>query len=287
MDGSDIRSTSFRVWDHGYEVKSVRAVLDAVASDLDAGRSPESVINKARFRTWGRFGNGLRGYDIDAVDWFLASLVDTPPLQDRSDKSHDPWFVDPLANQFSRPDPDPTSANDPLSRQAIKAVLADGCRVAWHRAGSLPGTRLISDGERLHGGPWPVSVRRERGIWSEPTAWTAQVADTVIVGGDAYRLLPVAQDNESIIRFAAAAFDDHEGNHRAIGRWSPVPGSPKSFAATQKFAAGIRNGIADSDSRPRFTVSGANLGSVVQPRLRFPTGLGYGSLFGERTGRTR
>lgn len=272
MNAADVRSTSFLIKDHGYDVTAVRSTLHAIAGTLDAGSSPKSVIDEARFRTWTPIGSTRNGYDIQAVDWYLASFLGEGQLIRPPVDAGDPWCVDPVVNQFSRPDSDPAARKEPLRRHQTKAMLAQACNAAWQRIDDLPGTRLEWGGGRtggvILGGPWPVSARREQSKRSEPTLLTSLGVDTVAVGDETYRLVPAPEDDVSF-RLAEAAYADTYGNHQAVGRWSPESRSPKWLAEAQKFTKGVRACFAESESRLRFTVSGPNFARRCATRITF------------------
>jgi DivIVA domain-containing protein len=74
MSGADIRAVRFSQSLRGYSVKDVDEFLELVAREVDAGRSPASLIESAKFR------QTLRGYKINEIDKYLNKLSSgTPP----------------------------------------------------------------------------------------------------------------------------------------------------------------------------------------------------------------
>jgi len=68
MSGADIRAVRFSQSLWGYNIKDVDEFLELVAREVDAGRSPASLIERAKFR------QTLRGYNISEIDQYLSNL---------------------------------------------------------------------------------------------------------------------------------------------------------------------------------------------------------------------
>jgi DivIVA domain-containing protein len=68
MSGADIRAARFHQSLRGYNIKDVDEFLKLVAREVDAGRSPVSLIEGAEFR------QTLRGYNVNEVDKYLSSV---------------------------------------------------------------------------------------------------------------------------------------------------------------------------------------------------------------------
>ena len=68
MTGDEVRAAKFREKLRGYDPAQVDPLLEAVARELDAKRSPVDLIRRAQFRS------KLRGYHPVDVDAFLAQV---------------------------------------------------------------------------------------------------------------------------------------------------------------------------------------------------------------------
>jgi DivIVA domain-containing protein len=130
-----------------YDVAEVDKLLGRIAAELDAGRQVGSLIQNAAFRT----RMGKRGYDVDAVDWFLEQLRCREGHSELGGMS-DPWrdlavgnwvtyrgSGDP-ADQTATP-PQQTRREDQARDRKWKC-LARECADAWRDFGQQPGTQL-------------------------------------------------------------------------------------------------------------------------------------------------
>lgn len=70
-DSRSVREIKFREAIRGYKRGSVDALLDQVAQELDAGRSPVALVSNAKFP------EALKGYRREDVDEFLGLLATT------------------------------------------------------------------------------------------------------------------------------------------------------------------------------------------------------------------
>src|ERR1700686_5270884 len=68
MDGAEVRTKEFLQTLRGYHMDDVDELLELVANELDAHRSPAGIIQEAVFR------RTLRGYKRDEVDRFLQQI---------------------------------------------------------------------------------------------------------------------------------------------------------------------------------------------------------------------
>jgi hypothetical protein len=124
----------------GYEGPEVDDLLRRVAAELDAGRPAGSLIESAAF--------GIRsgkGYDIDAVDWFLGELLLGLGHTEQAEADADPWRdvgdlaqfvrggVSGLAERYPRYKPTQQEAQNWFSEQ---------CQNAWRDFGQQPGVAL-------------------------------------------------------------------------------------------------------------------------------------------------
>jgi DivIVA domain-containing protein len=137
VNGGEARDTWFFPGLWGYDAAEVDDLLARVAAELDAGRSADPLIENARFRA------GRRGYDIDAVDWFLGQLLSHPgPGPDLGEVA-----------QLSRNAPgDLTNGPAGSARRnrwtdatGRRDYFHDECWNAWRDFGHQPGTHLWSE----------------------------------------------------------------------------------------------------------------------------------------------
>ena len=120
VNGDEIRDVTFPSGYGCYDAVQVDALLDYLAVELDAGRPVGPLIADATFR---RLKRRSRGYDIEAVDWFLDKLRTG---EERAGTGADPWRDLAVANHFTRRGPG----------------LAQECKGAWLRFDQQPGTHL-------------------------------------------------------------------------------------------------------------------------------------------------
>jgi len=132
VNGDEVRDTWFLRSRRGYDTSEVDDLLDRVAAELDAGRPAGPLIENATFEK----KNG-KGYDVDAVDWFLDQLILHPVHAERAGTSADPWHDLPVA-QFTR-----GRVSGPAGQpRHVQPYLAEECRKAWRDFGQQPGMSL-------------------------------------------------------------------------------------------------------------------------------------------------
>jgi DivIVA domain-containing protein len=134
VNGDEVLNTRF-LTRGGYDASEVDALLRRVAAELDAGRPAGPLIENATLRA----RPGERGYDVDAVDWFLNQLLVGPEDAELPGISADPWR-DLAVTQFTRSE----DSSDPAKQVKYwqKDLFAEECANAWRDFGQLPGTYL-------------------------------------------------------------------------------------------------------------------------------------------------
>jgi len=150
VTGQEVRNARFRPSVGGYDASQVDDLLRRIAVELDAGRPAWPLIADATLQPAGMGLRSPRGYDIDAVDWFLDQLRFRENHGDRAGAGADPWHDLAVVNHFTR-----RGAGDladravPPSRQARRKYenqnleyLARECADAWRDFGHQPGTHL-------------------------------------------------------------------------------------------------------------------------------------------------
>jgi len=149
VTGDEVRDTGFirpkGNFTRGYDAAEVDELLRRIAADLDAGRQVGPMIEKAEFRA----RMGTQAYETAAVDWFLEMLR---CREDRAElaRMSDPWRDLPVANYFTRREPDdlanrPATTPQPARRKdraQDQGYLARECADACRDFGQRPGTQL-------------------------------------------------------------------------------------------------------------------------------------------------
>jgi DivIVA domain-containing protein len=134
VNGDEVRDTWFlrsRGSREGYDAPEVDDLLDRVATELDAGRPARPLIENATFP------RKKKGYDVDAVDWFLDQLILQSGRAERAGLSADPWR-DLSVTQFTQGGVS-SLAGQPGRSQPY---FAEECRKAWCDFRQQPGMSL-------------------------------------------------------------------------------------------------------------------------------------------------
>jgi DivIVA domain-containing protein len=109
VNGDEIRDVRFL--DGGYDAAQVDDLLRRISVELDEGRPAGPLIAGAAFRpamiTPQRAGVmfrriGPRGYDTEAVDWFLDQLRGRENYSEPPEMGADPWRDLPVATGSPR-----------------------------------------------------------------------------------------------------------------------------------------------------------------------------------------
>jgi DivIVA domain-containing protein len=135
----DVRAVRFCGGD--YRASEIDDLLGRVAAELDAGRPVGSLIRNARFRRGE--GDPRKGYNVDAVDWFLDQLLLSPGYQALAGADEDPWRDLGEVTQLARGGIS-APARDARGRAwlASEERFAEECADAWRDFGQAPGTHL-------------------------------------------------------------------------------------------------------------------------------------------------
>ena len=137
VDGNDVRAVRF--YSGEYDASKVDDLLRRVAAELDAGRPVGSLIKNAQFRRAGHLTG--KGYDVDAVDWFLDQLLLSPGHSELAGIGADPWRDLGGVTRLTRSGPAKPSAG--RAWLASKEYFAEECANAWRDFGLWgSGTRL-------------------------------------------------------------------------------------------------------------------------------------------------
>jgi DivIVA domain-containing protein len=282
MNGDDIRRARF--WrnqgNQCYDSSEVDDLLHRLAAELDSGQPVGPVIRSARFRR-------ARGYDIDAVDWFLEQLLRSLEDAEQAGISADPWHDLAVVNQFSCSGPGELAdrsaktswRTDRQYRAADRKYFAEDCSNAWRDFGLLRGVRLywvrgeLRTAERQ-------TIASVRAVWST----------TVSVGGRKLTLKPMRRaryPDSVIVEIAARSVRDSYGHFAAEtpgqlarlrqqpgARWKPgvgglaalgdATGTPILYTSGQNFVGRAKACISFSDQRClRFLVRGTKEANAI------------------------
>ena len=150
MNGDEVRNVRFRLSVGGYDAPQVDDLLRRIGVELDAGRPAGPLIADVTLQPAGTGLCSPRGYDIDAVDWFLDRLRSGGNHGDRAGVGADPWRDLAVVNHFTRRGPgDLADRAAAPSRQARRKYenqdlecLGRECADAWRDFGQQPGTHL-------------------------------------------------------------------------------------------------------------------------------------------------
>jgi DivIVA domain-containing protein len=130
VNGDEVRNVKFG--SGTYDSSQVDDLLERIAAELDAGRPAGPLIANATFqqRLLRR-----RGYDSDAVDWFLDQLRRREDPSEAACTTADPWRDLAAEPYYIRREP-----GDPAGRitEPSPQEYAD----AWRDFGQQPGARL-------------------------------------------------------------------------------------------------------------------------------------------------
>ena len=149
VNGDEVRNARFGPSVGGYDAPQVDGLLRRIAVELDAGRPAGPLIADATLQSAGMGLRSPRGYDIDAVDWFLDQLR-CGGNGDGAGASADPWRDLAVVNHVTRRGPgDLADRAAAPSRQARRKYenqnleyLGRECADAWRDFGQQPGTHL-------------------------------------------------------------------------------------------------------------------------------------------------
>lgn len=149
VNGDEVRDARFGTYVGGYDASQVDDLLRRIAGELDAGRPAGPLIANATFRPAGLGLRSPRGYDTDAVDWFLDQLARRADHFEPAGMTADPWRDLAVVNYFTRRGPGGADRAAAPSRRARRKdenrnleYLAQECADAWRDFGQQPGTHL-------------------------------------------------------------------------------------------------------------------------------------------------
>lgn len=139
MNGDEVRAARFRGGNAGGYI-GVDDLLRRLGAELDTGRPVGPLIKNAKFRRLQR--PFAKGYDVDAVDWFLDQILLRRDRSGLAGIGTDPWH-DLDVTQFV-----PSNVSGPATHPAGLAWLAsekqfaEECANGWRDFGQAPGTSL-------------------------------------------------------------------------------------------------------------------------------------------------
>lgn len=251
MSAAEIEAVRFKPG--SYDASQVGDPLSQVEAEIDAGRSPAALIDKAAF---GYAARGYYGYDVDAVDWFLGHIL----RQHGGAGGADPWCDADAASQLTMaPRPEPAGALRSF-RQGLAGDWGNGIsaefKAAWEAFAQEPGIRLRWVPRPGWGAGCDVVTADQETVAT--VGDLALPSDVAEVRGRKYKLKGVRRASLSdpvVAQIADRSQDDRTGRY-AANRKRHWPGEIKVLL--DEFAA------------PVLYVSGQNYGGRGRGRITFP-----------------
>jgi hypothetical protein len=262
VTGDEVRDTWFLETNSGYLASDVDELLRRVAAELDAGRPGGPLIENATFQSTSGRRKHDRGYDIDAVDWFLGQLLRPQDHAGPGGTSADPWRdaggvtqlvmggVTGLAQRYPPP--------DVLTQEKAWKWFGEWCENVWRGFGLLPGTHLSCAPVRL--------FRRELRTAEQQTLASARAIwqkTTVDAGGRTFTWLTrrASSSLPDIVDISnRSSWDYHERSAKPWPYWMAPP-----YRATAR-------ALVDEAQVPILYTSGANYSRRACARISFPGG---------------
>jgi hypothetical protein len=252
----------------GYRASEVDDLLRRVAAELDAGRPAGPLIENTAFRSRG----GKKGYDVEAVDWFLEQFLLPQDHIEPGEASTNPWHgvgdvtqlvlggVSGLARRYPPPQK-PT-------RREVQSWFTGQCENAWRDFGEQPGVQLRCEQAQVPGGLWELRTAGQQILVSLEFAGpirtrliTSDVPSTraISAGGRRFTFQTVDRARSSspvIAEIAARAAQDAAGHFA-----KPAHGRPPSV-----------RGLVDEAGTPILYISGRNIYRRALFCVSFPDG---------------
>ena len=139
MNGDEVRAARFR-GGNAESYVGVDDLLRRLAAELDARRAVGPLIKNAEFRRLQR--PFAKGYDVDAVDWFLDQIVFRLDRSGLAEIGTDPWHdldvTQLVRSEVSGPATHPAG----LAWLASEKQFAEECANAWRDFSQAAGTSL-------------------------------------------------------------------------------------------------------------------------------------------------
>ena len=239
MNGHEIRHVRFL--GGGYDADQVDDLLRSIAAELDAGRAADPLIASARFQWRKVTVNSTfvrrapeygRGYDTEAVDWFLDQLRRESGLG-LYGMDMDPWRGLPVADYFIRPATDRLDGGAGVGSRAISGSgepedheYFRDYQDAWRDFGQQPGTRLRwgPTGILRH----ELRTAERQGIASVTNGRLRQGGcRTVRTGGRTFTWKRVPRSKRpDLAKLLGPGVQESEPRRYAADRWQPQTGAP-------------------------------------------------------------
>jgi DivIVA domain-containing protein len=267
VNGGEVRDTWFFPGLWGYDVAEVDDLLARVAAELDAGRRPGPLIENVRFRV------RRRGYDIDAVDWFLGQLLSHP--------GSGPGLGE--VAQLGRNVPgDLTEGPAGSARRgrwkdatSRRDYFRDECWDAWRDFGHQPGTRLCSERagwRRELRSAEQQTIASLRGFTWQNRGYGQGLA--VSAGGRSFTFktgVPLRSSSPDIAEIAARSTRDTEGHFAAKKAGSR---NRQAEASSQepgyRYPTAVPRALVDETGTPILYASGDNHQRRADACITFP-----------------
>jgi DivIVA domain-containing protein len=260
VNGDEVRRTWFL--DGGYAASEVDDLLRRVVAELDAGRPAGPLIENATFRR----PHMSRGYDIDAVDWFLDQLLLRPGHAELAGTSADPWR-DLAVAQLTQSKVG--NAAEPPARQPrnLRKYLSGECGDAWRDFGQPPGMHLRW-GRAGRGRLWASRYELRTADQQTIASLVGWIHLTVHAGGRSFTYkqtgIPARSTVGSwppgIAELAARSWRDYSGHFAA----------ETMSSKEQREEARTAHELADETGMPILYTSGQNYAGRAYACVTFP-----------------
>ena len=260
MNGDHVRTVRF--YSGEYDAWKVDDLLRRVAAELDAGRPVGSLINNAQFRRAGHLTG--KGYDVDAVDWFLDQILLPPSHSKLAGNGEDPWRDLGEVTRLTLSGVSGTAKHSAgRAWLASKEHFSKECEKAWRHFEVAPGTHLLW-GQVNTAGSRELRTPEEQTIASLRRYGPFRTAST---GGRTFtfkRIRPAKSSPPGFAEIVARSGRDYDGHfaensHSWIVRNDPGIG-PKHRV----------RGLVDKTGTPILYTSGRNFAFRAWASITFP-----------------
>ena len=247
VNGDHVRTVRF--YGGQYDAAKVDDLLRRVAAELDAGRPVGSLIPNAQFRRAGHLTG--KGYDVDAVDWFLDQLLLPPSHSKLAGNGEDPWrdLGEVTRLTFS-------GVSGTAKHSAGRAWLASEehfskeCEKTWRNFGQAPGTHLrwgrVKAGNRELRTPKAQTIASLRGYGRFRIASTNGRTFTL------KKIRPAESSPPGLAEIVARSGRDYDG-HFAENRHSWIVQNDPEIGPKHRV-----RGLVDKTGTPILYTSGQN-----------------------------
>lgn len=280
MNADAVRDARFAIFGQctSYEIDEVDELLRQIAAELDAGRPVRSMAEGAAIRTAGR------GYDVDAVDWFLGRLIRSEDDGEPYGIRPDPWCdLGPVSQSMGGGPSGVTGRLLYPSLGGYRLLSAElnsfrmECAKAWRDFAEQPGTYLrVARVGRRHG---ELRTADQQTIASVRDRWYS----TAGTGGMrlTFRATVRGRSSPLVAEIAASTRRDEHGRFLAsnvkLGERVQALDAEDAYLSPARRVSLYFNGgpvrireLADDAGLPVLYTSGENFRYRAWARITFP-----------------